>query len=233
MSGFRLKLAAPSKELNGQILDFCRQISKNASSYGCPIAPYKNPELVLDSLTDYKKQTLHASLRDFAVIMPKSNLERIKSEEENLRSALNYYDLELYDEEFFSYITPTDVIEIHTTEGLQIYRNFEMFKYCTYSLLELVSSPWTELYLRPQVVIDGIMGQVLELMDRPELGTVRCRYPHHVLTERSHSPYTIGMEFKYLSAVLSVDTGFPIGVVTSKTCKLLASEKEENNLLFI
>ena len=50
-----------------------------------------------------------------------------------------------------------DVVEIVDSNLLQVYRSYSCFSLCNYSLLELTSYPWYELYERPKRVTDDLI----------------------------------------------------------------------------
>lgn len=48
--------------------------------------------------------------------------------------------------DFLAHLRPGHVVEIHTEDGIQIFRNLEYFNYCSYSLEELYCLPWFALF---------------------------------------------------------------------------------------
>jgi len=64
--------------------------------------------------------------------------------------------------DLLDYLAPGDLVKILNKDFLQIYRNFNFFAYCNYSLLELSTYPWYELYERSTTVTD----QLIEMCGR-------------------------------------------------------------------
>jgi hypothetical protein len=62
--------------------------------------------------------------------------------------------------DIFSYVKPGDTLEIYDLQHIQIFRSFNMFKCISYSLDELVTYQWPELYERNERDAKAIMFDV-------------------------------------------------------------------------
>ena len=75
-----------------------------------------------------------------------------------------------------------DVVEIHGAEG-QVFRSFSYFNFCSYSLEELESLHFSELYIRDVFVEQQILNAVQRALTSPEI-QVRP-LSDHVIQERA------------------------------------------------
>lgn len=56
-------------------------------------------------------------------------------------------------------IRQDDIVEIVDENFIQVYRSYSCFALCNYSLLELTSYPWWELYDRPKMVTEDLISR--------------------------------------------------------------------------
>lgn len=61
------------------------------------------------------------------------------------------------DENAVDKILQTDVVEIFDADYIQVYRSYSCFALCNYSIAELVTYPWYELYERPSWVTERLL----------------------------------------------------------------------------
>jgi len=82
----------------------------------------------------------------------------------------------------FDHITEGDILEVYDTQNKQIFRSYEFFKHCTYSLDELFSIPWNELYYRDPKYITEYMRLLSILMENKskDVLVVKTVPPHWV-----------------------------------------------------
>lgn len=103
--------------------------------------------------------------------------------------------------DLFSMIDKDDCVEIYTTEGVQLYRNFHFFKYCSYSLEELMTYPFFELYSRPEWLQSEMLKAVELCFQTPEQVTP-CKVPSHPCYEtKSQRAYAGTVSFKKICAL--------------------------------
>jgi hypothetical protein len=106
-------------------------------------------------------------------------------------------------------IEKNDILEIFDENCMQIYRSYSCFALCNYSLLELGSYPWYELYERSSVVTKQLIDYCREVIEgkrgRINLGEVMAPYSFkELLTEEQTS---FEMTEKYLVRLRSPITG--------------------------
>ena len=61
----------------------------------------------------------------------------------------------------FETMSEGDVVEIYDLKNIQIFRNLQFFRYCSYTLEDLYSRPWTELFVRRE---EGVTDTLLEVL---------------------------------------------------------------------
>ena len=83
----------------------------------------------------------------------------------------------------FSHVRPGDTIEIYDVDHVQIFRSFNMFRCISYSLDQLVTHEWYQLYSRP----DGKQEEIMERFQRAiseKRTIVVSEGESHVVSER-------------------------------------------------
>ncbi len=111
----------------------------------------------------------------------------------------------LVDNEFLDGILQTDIVEIYDSEQVQVYRSFSCFALCNYSIGELVTYPWYELYERPS----WVQERILELSAPVFLGKRRMQsveglLPCYVLKETlTESREAFEVEEKFYARMVS------------------------------
>ncbi len=84
--------------------------------------------------------------------------------------------------ELFSVLESGDSVEVYTEDVVQIYRNFRFFEYCSYSIEELMTYPYYNLFERPAWLLDSIK-QDIERCFQAKGSPVDVRSPAHFCTE--------------------------------------------------
>ncbi len=219
-------------DITKEILEAAEKTAAAARRHGVYIVPYPENHEFVSLLPVYEKTLLLQNIDIFYKVLSEGHGFSVIQERTNLEMAFKILGVWPYDD-VFSCIELGDIIEVHTTEGHQVYRNIEMFKVCSFSLVELLGRPWTQLYLRSQMVIDNVSSQVLEVIENPSLGTVKCRAPNHIVTEDGAQRYTIELNFKYISPLRSLKTGQPMGVLTTKTGRVLNRGSQGENISYL
>lgn len=114
-----------------------------------------------------------------------------------LRQFLFRYKMIAADDDVFSRISSEDFIEIYDAQGIQIYRSWSFFKFCRYSIDEVLTKSWGELYERPEFVEKKLYSMMPQLFVRG-CGVVDYNLEKFVLSERFLQPsanYLVHMKF--------------------------------------
>lgn len=84
--------------------------------------------------------------------------------------------------DLFTFITDEQVIEIYSYEQVQIFRNFNFFKYVSYTLEDIHCRKWYEIFCRPDnSIVDSISAEVAKLVQHYQV--VDIDVPEHEVVE--------------------------------------------------
>lgn len=114
-------------------------------------SPNEIQERILNNITTYL-QTLSQNIEP-------TESKRIQ-EIARLKHALRNFGMKSLHEDIFNQIAEDDVIEIYSSQGIQLYRNMKFLKLCSYSLLDLAVNPWDQLYEKPTLISTKIMEKI-------------------------------------------------------------------------
>lgn len=130
-------------------------------------------------------------------------------------------------EDLFSVLEDDDIIEIYDASGIQIFRNFNFFDISSYTLEELYSYPWSDLYERNQFVTKQINDYAIQIFTGQVDHTLPISVPKHNLEERfSLFKHTMEMEERYFSPLYTPDrSAVRAGVAVSKVRVIDSLEK--------
>lgn len=80
------------------------------------------------------------------------------------------------DPDFYTKIDRTDVLEVYDSEHFQMFRSFNFFRICNYSLDDILAHEWYELFERPESITTELIGWIMD----------------HLSSQRSISPNNVG-----------------------------------------
>ncbi|RYZ90418.1 MAG: hypothetical protein EOP06_07950 [Proteobacteria bacterium] len=87
-------------------------------------------------------------------------------------------------EDLFSTMTKETIVEVYNTDHIQVFRNFEFFKFCSYTLEDTFCRPWPELFRRPDPFIaKAIQDRLTEVLNTGSRSLTASRIPAHVVEE--------------------------------------------------
>lgn len=145
-----------------------------------------------------------------------NNIERIwdiKDEEYCLNKALWTYNF-FAKEDINKYIQMGDVIEIYSVDSVQIYRNFEFIKLCSYSLLEIMTHEWFVLYDRPEFVTELLMKHMGEVFRTKSI--VKVNIPEHEMKEKYlNARKVFRNKFKYFIPLFEKSKSEPVAFIAT------------------
>lgn len=210
------------------------EVSEIGRQVGVRIVPFRDPSLPFFSRMGEAHQTAAlADLRSYlkvcrTVIASDGDLKDPITltwngiKEMNLRPS----------SDLFNHITDGDIVEIHNPEGIQIFRNFDFYACCSYSLEELYSFSWNYLYTRDPRIIATIVKIATAIYNGSIRNTVVTNLPVHTI-EELYSPfkYKILAEVPFISPLFDKQTGKVAATVAIERGglqgKLLTPSEEE------
>lgn len=109
--------------------------------------------------------------------------------------------------DLFSRILDDDVIEIYSSENVQLFRNFRFFELCSYSLEELYSVAWWYLFEREETVGPKLISEVMKIIK----GEIRHGFrpdvdPHVIVESQSEEKLVIDYDVKWVAPVMAENT---------------------------
>lgn len=131
--------------------------------------------------------------------------------------------------DLFDKLAHDDVVEIYDASFMQVYRNFNFFEICSYSLADLFMWEWRDLYYRDDVITQGLAQQGIKVFTN-EAETQKILVPEHKLKELfSEQKFVMHMKPGLFSPLFDKLKCVPAVVATSKV-NILYSAKEKDSL---
>lgn len=129
--------------------------------------------------------------------------------------------------DLFSYMNDCTVVEVYSPEGIQIFRSFSFFRYCSYSLEELYCENWTNLFARDdETIVPMIFNFMRSVYDGTEKCTTSLRHvPQHIVRETS-SPERLRLKVgvNWGAPLFRENTMEPVATLFLETGELIARE---------
>jgi hypothetical protein len=174
-----------SQRKNFSISDYINTLLNVTSQYGININGYNRISLNKFNALPIKNQNTitnivkYCSDLVYTVIDINKNIDEVKM----VKTACADLNLEIPDE-FLKRIRKGDVVEVYETETMiQIYRNFEFLKHCSYDLLTVCLTPLNELFEREEGADEIVFQRAREICDS-DIICERWNVPDHTLVEK-------------------------------------------------
>ncbi|MES2768744.1 MAG: hypothetical protein V4596_06320 [Bdellovibrionota bacterium] len=187
---------------------------------GFKVIPFKRDDLPIFSSLSSKKQAeaIHYIELYYSILQQ----SEIKKSSEKNNNADSLWEALVYlqwhqPSDFFSYLRPDDKIEIYNTQSIQIWRNFNVMKICSYSIEEMHCYTWPERYSRSEEDTDKIMSTIQKVLSHKERKVFREAIANHTVIERfSEKQFILEASHEYFCPLVDrqgLVSGF---IVTSK-----------------
>ncbi|MGE4130049.1 MAG: hypothetical protein AB7F86_00340 [Bdellovibrionales bacterium] len=213
------------------------RVSELANEVGIQITPFRNSNLPhFSRKSEEEKSRVIWDLRNYVTVC-----EKVQDDGGDLKDPVTVTWMAIKEmgmrppSDLFSHITADNVIEFHNQDGIQIFRNFHFYQYCSYSLEELYCFPWSTLYSRNEEALNSLL-RIFGSFYCGEMKTgVRTGIAPHII-EEIYSPfkYKIYASQDYAAPLFDL-TGRPIASIIVETGRLvnapLSPEEEERILL--
>ena len=138
-------------------------------------------------------------------------------------------------EDFLNSITEKDIVEIYDNEGIQVFRNLKFYETTTYSLSDLLTHEWHELYYRSSKITEKLMGFAKQIFENPsnEIVYEMNDVPVHLIKEIKASPIQLcEIRFKKIAPVID-RAGNKAGLIVNCQAKSLLSDLSHEGIDFI
>ncbi len=187
---------------------------------GFTVIPFRKDDLpIFSSLSPERQAEATYYIELYCAILLQSEIKNSSKDNNNADSlwvALIYLQWH-QPSDFFSYLKPDDKIEIYNTQGIQIWRNFNVMRICSYSIEEMYCYTWPERYLRSDEDTNKIMSTVQKVLSHKERKVFREAIANHNVIERfSEKQFILEASHEYFCPLLDrqgIVSGF---IVTSK-----------------
>lgn len=219
---------------NTILISTITKLSSTLEKYGHSVAPYSNQALLkLASISPEHKSEMTKRFDLWNQwIQPEASTENYpyptNSEKERAfaEKALRHYNLNV-DENFWKTLEDDQVIEIYGKDMIQLYRSFNFFKYCGYSLLDISVNEWYVFWNRPTQIIRAMEQEVAHTLQN-NLGVHKSTVPQHLLTEtlntgetQSFVPRASLVDFQYIGVLWKSTRMIPEGFICTAAGSVL------------
>lgn len=85
--------------------------------------------------------------------------------------------------EMFGVLEDQDIVEIYDNSLIQVFRNLRFFEICSYSLVELLTYEFPELYYREDSITQRLLKQVFSLLNEEQFKVLKADAPLHRVQE--------------------------------------------------
>jgi hypothetical protein len=136
------------------------------AKYGHRARPYREGSIAhFNSLEPIQRRTILANFRAYADLC--ASIESAGVSFKNIPDLARFVVGKLGlngPRSFFEGLGSENIVEIYNSEGVQVFRNFVFYDFCSYTLLDLISYPWFELLERHASVNEKIGKLIAEVM---------------------------------------------------------------------
>ncbi len=212
------------KAKNGsKFRDLAIEISELAKSAMITIVPFNEHELIYFSTLEITKQIKILNSLEIFLNVYKAVQAEGSSLLDSVRVIWNALVQLGYrpPSDLFSFIKTGDVIEIHSHEFVQLFRNLNFFNYCSYSLEELYCVPVQELYSRDQQAMQNIINIAIPIFSGKVKDVVTIKFDPHIISESmSKARLKIKDQIKFMAPLFStVDPS--VAIISIETAEIV------------
>jgi hypothetical protein len=233
LSGNREENTNSANRLYGRFLDLCGIYARLGERAGVAITPYRKsstqrflelPDPICKAIVSNLETTIsiYASALDNGVDIHKCSLASVwwGMKKLGLKPSSS----------LFADLTDGDVIEIYNCDNIQIFRTFNLFECLSYSIEELFTYEWWELFYRDSHVTSRIQEVASGLLQGRIREPIRFGNASHIVTE-IFSPNRNRAETRLnLMAPLRDYRGAPAGYLSSMRIIHLFTDENQTTL---
>lgn len=164
----------------------CRQYCDFAHRAGVTIPPFRdNSNRRFTDLPEPVQNAILDNLRDSISITERAIKTGVNIEKET--RALTWWALLKLKlrprSDLFSHLNDSDIIEIYDANNIQVFRTFNMFQCISYTLEELFTYQWFELFKRDQNVTDQLVSMATQLLNAETSDIIFPELPPHFIED--------------------------------------------------
>lgn len=200
------------------------EVARLGASIGVEIRPYDDEKLPIFSALPMSQQTtIVMDLQNYVNICQQTVAEgsALTDSARILWNALKVFKVRPTSD-LFEYLQQGNTIEIHNREFVQIFRNFNFYRVCSYSLEELYCIPWTRLYTRSIEVQQYLVGIAVEMFETNRRTILQMNVDAHTIYEISSiKKLQVEAKMKYLAPLFAEGTKNVIAHVLIEDTRVL------------
>ncbi len=162
------------------------KISSYFSALGLAVVPYQDETLPFYSMLSVerkKEALLHLEVYNTCIEACINSGEDFRKGTRSLWYAIKELGY-IPNKDMFNLLESDHVIEIYTDEKIQIWRDFNLMTYCTYTLEEIFTYPWTERYIRNSEDIQKIIDASEKAFHPDNRDIIVAMVPNHPVIEK-------------------------------------------------
>lgn len=209
-----------SSEIISEFIHLAHSVVHILQQYGLDIRPYRSLENLAFAKLPAEIQVKYLGhFRNYAEVMAETHgaghdLRESKFLIWNMLNRLGYRAVD----DVISKVTDNQIVEIYNAENIQVFRNLPFFKVCSYSIDEILSLPWWELYKRDDQISQKIFQYASQVLNGEIETTVQPDIPVHYLEEKdSFNCHKMDIVVKLMSPLVSQSSGNAILVTEEAT----------------
>lgn len=221
-----------STNLSDEFKASCLKVAALCRHYGVEVEPYHDAKLLhFNSLEEGQKQSALYYLNLYLKLI-QSSFDR-ETEEDNDSALLwdAFLGLGLRQpSDLFNVLEDDDKIEIYDLNGVQIWRNFNVMRICSYTLEEIYSFSWEERYDRSPLDTKIAVEAVQHVLTNTDGKVYHANIKNHEVIERfSSKRYILDASHEYLSPLYG-KAGSVSGFVVVSKVKIKGQKKQQHAL---
>ena len=219
---------ASIKSVSTSLVDEFRSLAQSYASFaaeaGVHLSPFHDGSLPLFSKKSSEEQSTIVNALSVCVgICEKTKAygNQVKDSPSLIWHALKEFGFRP-PSDFFGHLTESSIVEIHSPEGLQLFRSFSFYRYCSYTIEDLYCGSWSTLYERDEEIVPLIFNLAGGVFSGQIQSTVRADVPRHVVREtNSRYRYEVELEFQWLAPLFAEGTRQAVATIVIESATLL------------
>lgn len=130
--------------------------------------------------------------------------------------------------DLFNYFHEDSVIEIYSIDNVQLFRNLNFFKYCSYTLEELHSQEWWLLFERNAQILGMVHEYAMKFVTGELTENVGLNIPRHTVRELA-SAELLETEVDFVMAGPLMHQRKTAGFIVTENVRIINSKSMANN----
>lgn len=230
-------LGETSDSLAERFLQRAIKISSFGAEVGIKITPTLNPELLIFRSLPIEQQIAAVQKIDqnceiFSSVT--KNKQDLRNSFSVIWKTLNFLGFRP-PSDFFDKLSDEDVVQVYCREGIHRFSNLKFFEVCSYTLEQIYSLPWTDLWKRSEADTKDLLAYVSQILDTEQKTAQIVNMSSHRISEVSSVfRYEANYTLKCIAPLFDRVSGEKSGFIVREGCEILnkhVPSQEERLLL--